>query len=199
MKIKELNEDVNIDFLRARILSKQGPRRVRTREGLSYVTDILIADDTGTTIFNIFGTQKANALKIGQVIKKGEKLGEVGEYEVNGNWTPHLHFQIIMDMLGYEGTFPGVARNNQRGIWKKLCPDPQMLLNYPNRKNNTLEIDTILEERERHIGKSLSISYREPLKIVRGFLQYLYDERGRQYLDAVNNVPHVGHSHPDVA
>lgn len=69
MKIKELSQNIDIDFLRARILSKQGPRRVRTREGLSYVTDILIADDTGTTIFNIFGTQKANALKIGQVIE----------------------------------------------------------------------------------------------------------------------------------
>ncbi len=69
MKIRELNEDKSIEFLRARILSKQGPRRVRTREGLSYVTDILIADDTGTTILNVFGTQKAHALKIGQVIE----------------------------------------------------------------------------------------------------------------------------------
>jgi 4-aminobutyrate aminotransferase-like enzyme len=47
-------------------------------------------------------------------------------------------------------------------------------------------------------GKSLSISYHNPLKIVRGSMQYLYDEDGRAYLDAVNNVPHVGHNHPRV-
>ncbi len=58
--------------------------------------------------------------------------------------------------------------------------------------------ETILEIRDQHIGKSLSISYQEPLKIVRGAFQYLYDENGRQYLDCVNNVCHVGHCHPSV-
>ncbi len=56
----------------------------------------------------------------------------------------------------------------------------------------------ILEARRQHLGPSLSISYKEPLKIVRGQGQYLFDEDGRAYLDAVNNVPHVGHSHPHV-
>jgi 4-aminobutyrate aminotransferase-like enzyme len=45
---------------------------------------------------------------------------------------------------------------------------------------------------------NLSIAYDEPLKIIRGSMQYLYDERGRKYLDAYNNVPHVGHCHPRV-
>ncbi|HHZ99288.1 MAG TPA: aminotransferase class III-fold pyridoxal phosphate-dependent enzyme, partial [Candidatus Marinimicrobia bacterium] len=44
----------------------------------------------------------------------------------------------------------------------------------------------------------LSVSYRKPLKIVRGWKQYLYDHTGRKYLDGVNNVPHIGHSHPRV-
>lgn len=58
---------------------------------------------------------------------------------------------------------------------------------------------TKLEERRRkYLGPSLSISYRRPLKIVKGYMQYLYDEDGRAYLDAVNNVPHVGHCHPRV-
>src|SRR3954447_17100983 len=55
-----------------------------------------------------------------------------------------------------------------------------------------------LAARQRVIGRNLSIAYRHPVKIVRGWMQYLYDERGRQYLDAYNNVPHVGHSHPRV-
>ncbi len=48
------------------------------------------------------------------------------------------------------------------------------------------------------LGPSLSLSYAEPLHIVRGAEQYLYDERGRRYLDCVNNVAHVGHSEPRV-
>ncbi len=56
----------------------------------------------------------------------------------------------------------------------------------------------LLAMRAQHLGPSLSISYQEPLKIVRGWMQYLYDENGRRYLDAVNNVPHVGHCHPHV-
>jgi 4-aminobutyrate aminotransferase-like enzyme/Ser/Thr protein kinase RdoA (MazF antagonist) len=59
-------------------------------------------------------------------------------------------------------------------------------------------IDVLLEKRERHISRSLSIAYHEPLKIVRGSGQYLYDHRGRPFLDLVNNVCHVGHCHPRV-
>ena len=58
--------------------------------------------------------------------------------------------------------------------------------------------EDILKLRKKHLGPSLSISYDEPLKIVRGSMQYLYDESGRQYLDGVNNVCHVGHCHPKV-
>ena len=56
----------------------------------------------------------------------------------------------------------------------------------------------ILRLRERYLGRALSISYREPLKIVRGEGQYLFDEEGRAYLDCVNNVCHIGHCHPRV-
>ena len=44
------------------------------------------------------------------------------------------------------------------------------------------------------LGPSLSLSYDEPLHIMRGSGQYLYDHRARRYLDCVNNVAHVGHS-----
>jgi len=56
----------------------------------------------------------------------------------------------------------------------------------------------IIKTREKHIGKALSVSYKNPLKIVRGLYQYLFDEEGRSYLDTVNNVSHVGHCHPKV-
>jgi 4-aminobutyrate aminotransferase-like enzyme len=58
--------------------------------------------------------------------------------------------------------------------------------------------DEILAGRKRYLGPNLSISYEKPLKIIRGSGQFLYDEEGQVYLDCVNNVPHVGHSHPRV-
>lgn len=55
-----------------------------------------------------------------------------------------------------------------------------------------------LRIRRQVTGHNLSLGYDEPLKIVRGEMQYLFDDTGRRYLDAYNNVPHVGHCHPEV-
>ena len=59
-------------------------------------------------------------------------------------------------------------------------------------------IELLVEARHRLLGRNLSIAYDAPVKIVRGSMQYLYDEDGRQYLDGYNNVAHVGHCHPKV-
>jgi 4-aminobutyrate aminotransferase-like enzyme len=58
--------------------------------------------------------------------------------------------------------------------------------------------DALLAARRRLLGPSLSLSYRTPLRIVRGEGAWLYDADGRAYLDCVNNVAHVGHAHPRV-
>jgi len=58
--------------------------------------------------------------------------------------------------------------------------------------------DEILAARRRFVGGNISIGYRRPLQVVRGAMQYLFDEAGRRYIDAYNNVPHVGHCHPRV-
>ena len=59
-------------------------------------------------------------------------------------------------------------------------------------------IKALIEARHRLLGRNLSIAYEKPLNIVRGSMQYLYDDEGRRYLDAYNNVAHVGHCHPQV-
>lgn len=58
--------------------------------------------------------------------------------------------------------------------------------------------DETLAARKSLLGRNLSIAYRNPVKIVRGEMQYLFDDEGRRYLDAYNNVVHVGHCHPRV-
>ena len=59
-------------------------------------------------------------------------------------------------------------------------------------------IESLIEWRKRLLGRNLSVAYEKPLNIVRGSMQYLYDDEGRRYLDAYNNVAHVGHCHPKV-
>jgi 4-aminobutyrate aminotransferase-like enzyme len=58
--------------------------------------------------------------------------------------------------------------------------------------------EATLAKRRQLLGPNVGVSYRHPLKLSRGWMQFLFDENGRQYLDAYNNVPHVGHSHPRV-
>ena len=150
------------------------------------------------TLYGHLSSNSINNLTKGTVIKKGQKIAEIGPPPENGNWPPHLHFQVILDMLEMEGDFPGVAYPHEAEIWKSICPDPSIF--FPNIKisKNNKTTKEILKARKEKLGKSLSISYSRPLHIVRGYMQYLYDTNGRRYLDTVNNVPHVGHQHPRV-
>lgn len=63
---------------------------------------------------------------------------------------------------------------------------------------DSLAAGTLLARRRALIGPSLRLAYRAPLVIARGRRQFLFDHEGRPYLDAVNNVAHVGHCHPRV-
>ena len=138
-------------------------------------------------------------LKEGMSVSQGQQIAHIGPRPENGNWPPHLHFQIMLDLLGQKGDFPGVAFPNQKAIWASICPDPNTLLGIPGLEStSSSSVESLLEKRRAHLGKSLSISYQKPLKMLRGYRQYLYDHTGRRYLDTVNNVPHVGHQHPRV-
>jgi 4-aminobutyrate aminotransferase-like enzyme/Ser/Thr protein kinase RdoA (MazF antagonist) len=136
----------------------------------------------------------------GKPVKKGDQIAQIGNYPTNGGWPPHLHFQIITDMLGQRGDFPGVALPSQRAVWLSISPDPNLMLGIPEGcfPDGKMTPEDIFTLRQQLTGKNLSISYKKPLNIVRGFRQYLYDECGQAYLDAVNNVAHVGHCHPRV-
>lgn len=59
--------------------------------------------------------------------------------------------------------------------------------------------ETIIAARKKHTGSSLSLSYRKPLYFTGAAFQYMYDEQGNTYLDAYNNIPHVGHCHPKIS
>ncbi|MFZ1397684.1 MAG: aminotransferase class III-fold pyridoxal phosphate-dependent enzyme, partial [Candidatus Promineifilaceae bacterium] len=175
-------------------------------------------DLTFYTLYGHLSESLLDGLTIGQPIAQGQKFAEIGPYPTNGDWPPHLHLQILVDLLSpchlvilsplhpftpspFQATdFPGVAAPSQRAIWRSLCPDPNVLVRIPSYHfpPPTRSKEEILALRQKHLGPSLSISYQKPLHIVRGQGQYLYDENNQPYLDAVNNVPHVGHNHPQV-
>ena len=157
----------------------------------------------GEEFFTLYGHLTRDtlaALKVGQRVAQGEQFAAVGATSENGGWPPHVHFQIIIDLLGLGADFPGVAYASQRSVWTSLSPDPNSLLGIPTQRFPAKEPDSreTLAARHALLGKNLRLSYARPLKIVRGWMQYLYDDTGRAFLDAYNNVPLVGHSHPRV-
>jgi 4-aminobutyrate aminotransferase-like enzyme len=151
------------------------------------------------TLYGHLAAESLRGLSPGMPVAKGARIGSVGSPPTNGDWAPHVHFQLIADMLDRDGEFPGVARASERETWKSLCPDPNLVLRIPaSRLSPSRDGSALLDERRRRLGPSLSLAYRAPLSIARGFGTTLYDETGREFLDMVNNVAHVGHCHPRV-
>jgi 4-aminobutyrate aminotransferase-like enzyme/Ser/Thr protein kinase RdoA (MazF antagonist) len=161
------------------------------------------AKDDGGAFYTLYGHLTCDSLKnlaVGQQIKPGEIFAALGDATENGGWPPHLHFQIIADLLELSTDFPGVARASERELWTSLSPDPNLLLGIPEKYFPATEPNLLETQSARNVflGKNLSLSYQHPLKIVRAWQQYLYDDTARAYLDVYNNVPLVGHSHPKV-
>ncbi len=176
------------------------------RNRYDYGPTIILQHDLrehGGNFWTLFGHLSEDSLErlcVGMPVLKGAQIASIGNFPANGDWPPHLHFQIIADMLGMEGDFPGVAAPAERAVWLSISPDPALILDLPEATTAVPQPDCreILALRRKRIGKSLSVSYKEPLHILRGFMEYLYDAEGRPYLDTVNNVAHVGHCHPRV-
>jgi 4-aminobutyrate aminotransferase-like enzyme/Ser/Thr protein kinase RdoA (MazF antagonist)/murein DD-endopeptidase MepM/ murein hydrolase activator NlpD len=152
------------------------------------------------TLYGHLARESLASLSPGAPVERGGRLGAIGSPPENGDWPPHVHFQIVADMLDRDGDFPGVAAPCDRSTWLSLSPDPNLILRMPAGRVAVARVapERVLAERRRLLGPSLSLSYRTPLEIVRGSGTFLYDGEGRAYLDGVNNVAHVGHCHPRV-
>ena len=131
----------------------------------------------------------------GAEVQPGEAIASLGGTEENGGWPPHLHFQVILNLLDWKHDFPGVCLPQEKEVWKSISP---YIPFFDGLSSDQDQIPEIITTRKKVLGPSLSLSYETPLHIVRGYKQYLYDHRGQQFLDTVNNVAHVGHEHPQV-
>lgn len=165
---------------------------------LEHVTD---HGDTYFTLYGHLSRESLHELSAGKFFKRGEVLATIGSREVNGGWAPHLHFQIMSETIGLAGNFPGVAKARDLELWKQIILNPCQIAGVPEELGIT-PVTSVKELRSRRsdsLNPSLSLSYQEPLHIVRGRRQHLFDANGLRYLDGVNNVCHVGHCHPQVA
>jgi 4-aminobutyrate aminotransferase-like enzyme/Ser/Thr protein kinase RdoA (MazF antagonist) len=159
--------------------------------------------DDGQPFFTLYGhlaVETLSELRVGQAIGAGQRFATIGGADVNGGWTPHVHFQLITDLLDIGTDFPGVAPPSRREVWLSFSPDPNLIVGIPRDRfpKPDPSLPETLATRLRRLGRNLSIAYRQPLKIVRGWKQLLFDHEGRRFLDAYNNVAHVGHCHPRV-
>ncbi len=172
---------------------------------LDYGPVIILRHETGDglpffTLYGHLSRASLDGLRAGQPIERGQRIATLGAADVNGGWTPHLHLQVMVDLMGLGLDFPGVVAASQRAVWTSLCPDPNLLVGIPAERfpPPAPPAAHTLADRREHLGRNLSIAYHEPVKVVRGWRQYLFDDTGRQFVDAYNNVPHVGHAHPRV-
>lgn len=86
--------------------------------------------EEGQKFYTLYGHLNRDSLVqsvLGKVIKKGALLGWIGSPEENGNWAPHLHLQVITNLLGNTQNYPGVAFPSEIETWKQHCPDPDVL------------------------------------------------------------------------
>ena len=95
-------------------------------------TLILLHQLDGIAFYSLYGhisLNDINNIQAGQYVTRGEEIAHIGTPAENGNWPPHLHFQLIYDMEMKKGDYPGVCAYGEKEKYLKNCPDPDLVLN----------------------------------------------------------------------
>ena len=80
------------------------------------------------TLYGHLSLESISNIKIGDIVEKGTQIGTLGDALVNGDYAPHLHFQIIEEISNTFGDYPGVCSKSDLDYYLKNCPDPNLLL-----------------------------------------------------------------------
>jgi 4-aminobutyrate aminotransferase-like enzyme/Ser/Thr protein kinase RdoA (MazF antagonist) len=152
------------------------------------------------TLWGHLDHASARERRIGERLEAGAFVARLGDYAENGGWAPHVHLQLITVPYEDASIVPGVGEEDFIPIWEDLYPRPYdfagLVSEAFERSGRTRE--ELIEKRRGRLGRNVSMSYRTPLKMVRGEGVWLIDDAGRAYLDCYNNVAHLGHCHPNV-
>jgi len=175
------------------------------REPLGYGCAVLIEHEPepGVRFASLWGHlahATAKRLEKGQRLAAGEEIGTLGDARENGGWLPHLHLQLVAYATDDLAPIPGVGEEAYLDLWSKLYPPAYDFagLTPETFHREGRSGDEIVAIRKRKLLPNLSISFRKPLKMVRGEGQWLIADDGRAYLDCFNNVAHLGHANPEI-
>ncbi|MFN3756122.1 MAG: peptidoglycan DD-metalloendopeptidase family protein [Flavobacterium sp.] len=94
-------------------------------------TIILQHELKGQVLYTLYGHLSLASLeniKEGQSVMAGQNIASLGGSSVNGDYAPHLHFQVILDLQGKKGDYPGVCSATELDFYRNNCPDPNLLL-----------------------------------------------------------------------
>jgi len=80
------------------------------------------------TLYGHLSRRSLEKIRAGDRVRAGEEIGWLGATDENLGWPPHLHFQVIRDMEGRRGDYPGVCLHSEKAEWLQRCPDPNLLL-----------------------------------------------------------------------
>lgn len=87
------------------------------------------------TLCGHLGGSLPSLLHPGQEVRAGQLIAHLGDWHENGGWAPHLHFQIMTDMLDQAGgNFFGVGHPSLWDVWSGICPDPNLILRLPGER-----------------------------------------------------------------
>lgn len=94
--------------------------------GPTIILEHRLMESTFYTLYGHLSLESIEGLYEGRVFSKGERLCWLGNYPVNGDWPPHLHFQVMTTMQGYKGDYPGVCSQQDKEKYRQICPDPRL-------------------------------------------------------------------------
>ena len=98
----------------------------------NYGTTIILSHSlSGAHFYTLYGHLTLNSIKNmreGDRIEQGDIFADFGIPVENGHWPPHLHFQIILDLEGWKGDYPGVCKYSEKEKYLANCPDPDLIL-----------------------------------------------------------------------
>ena len=96
--------------------------------GPTIILEHHIQDQQFFTLYGHLSLESIENLSVGTTFQKGECLGFLGDAAVNGDYAPHLHFQIIIDIENNFGDYPGVSSKSKLDFYENNCPNPNLLL-----------------------------------------------------------------------
>lgn len=96
--------------------------------GPTIILEHQIENEKFYTLYGHLSLESIEKLNIGDQFKKGQKIATLGNASVNGDYAPHVHFQIIHNIENYWGDYPGVCNTKDLNFYIENCPDPNLLL-----------------------------------------------------------------------